>query len=100
EFSTSTLSQIKGHRHLLPRLARRLRIKGVTQPIADDIQAQHRDENEQARNNRQMRACIEELVGVTEHVTPCGNGWLYAQAKITQRGLRDDQSPDSACQHH
>src|SRR5215210_411121 len=56
------------------------RVEGVTNAIADNVQAEHRDENEQTRQNDEVRPFGKECLCVCEHIAPRWRWWLHAKS--------------------
>src|SRR4051812_30750959 len=65
-------------------------VERVTEPVADQVQAEHGQEDHKAREEREPRRFANELAAEAEHRAPCRRRGLGAEAKETERGLGED----------
>src|SRR5450759_490180 len=66
------------------------RVQGVPQTIAQEIDAEHRQQDQQGREEPQPGSCIQVIVGTVKHVSPSGGGGLYTETKKTNVSLREN----------
>ena len=73
----------------------RLRVERVAQAVADEVDAEHREQDERARGSRAgARSTLVVALGVGEHVAPRRLRRLHAEAEEAQRRLGDDRAGD------
>src|SRR5262245_60796819 len=73
------------------------RIERVTQPITQKVEAEHSDENEHPRVEREERCPDEVVLRFGQHVAPARRGRLYAKSEITDRRLCDQILRQQQC---
>src|SRR2546425_697070 len=73
-------------------------IEGVTQAVADEIEAQHREEHHQAGRNDEPPGTKEVRSGIGEHVAPARSRRHYSEAQIAERRLGEDDRSDIDCE--
>src|SRR6266511_5045042 len=69
-----------------------LRIEGLSEPVADEVEAEHRDDDRRARNQREERRGLEVAGRVGQHRPPLRRrGVLRAESEEAQAGDVDDR---------
>src|SRR6266850_5776867 len=70
-------------------------IERVAQPVADEVDRDHREEDEEPGEERDPRRLVHVGGRVVQHVAPRRRGWLDAQAEERERALGDDRATDT-----
>src|SRR6185503_5002502 len=73
------------------RVASQRRIRRVAQPVAEQVESQHCDEDGQPGEGRDPPGRGQELPSLDDHVAPARQRRLGAEPKITQAGLDQDR---------
>src|SRR5437762_13198003 len=61
-------------------------VERIAQPVADEIEARHRDRNRRTRNDGEPGSAGQILLGAVEHVAPAGQRWLDPVAEKADVG--------------
>src|SRR5665213_4016469 len=74
------------------------RVEGIAQAVAHQVEAQHRQEDGQARERQLVRGLEDERARHAQHRAPLGGRRLHAQAQETQaRGDQDRHTDYQRC---
>src|SRR5215470_9523865 len=73
------------------RAAAQGRIRGVAQPVAEQVESQHRDEDGEPGEGRDPPGRGQELAALDHHVAPARQRRLGAEPKIAQPRLDQDR---------
>src|SRR5438045_6859728 len=71
------------------------RVERVAKAVADEIDRYHREEDEEAREDRDPRRLPHVRGRVVQHVAPRRRGRLYPQPEERERALGDDRGADA-----
>src|SRR5438105_11135356 len=75
----------------LSRRAAQRGVEGVAQAVAEQVEAEHGDEDGQAGEGGDPPRRGEELAAFHDHVAPARQRRLGAEAEVTQAGLDEDR---------
>src|SRR5262245_8644664 len=70
------------------------RVKGIPNPVAEEVEAEHGEKDGQAGKSSQPRRLLEIATAHGEHDPPRRRGGLRAETEERQRGFREDGERD------
>src|SRR5215211_8961581 len=79
-----------------------LRIERVTETVAEEGEAQHRQTDGQNGEEKHVRIGLDvpRIAPFSDHLTPAGLGWSDADTDVTECGFNENRGWDTKRQRH